>query len=78
MSFLGFCRHPRGCSAEGVGRGGFCRRHWAWAAVGSDCAWCGGEIETPHGNQAGEVFCSASHRSASNRARDRFLAKEAS
>lgn len=39
-----------------------------------DCAWCGGEIG-PKGcaNKAEEFFCTTDHRSASNRARDRFL-----
>ena len=40
-----------------------------------DCAWCGAACDQPHPypNRRGEMFCSPSHRSASNRALARFL-----
>lgn len=40
-----------------------------------DCAWCGAACDQPHPypNRRGEVFCSPSHRSASNRALARVL-----
>ena len=40
-----------------------------------ECSWCGGVCDQPRPflNRAGEVFCSPSHRSASNRALKRFL-----
>lgn len=36
-----------------------------------ECSWCGGEVlegERAYPNRRGEVFCSPSHRSSSNRA----------
>ncbi len=44
-------------------------------AVGADCAWCGGVIETPHLNRRGEAFCNAHHRTASNRALKNLMAR---
>jgi len=44
-----------------------------------DCAWCGAPCDQPRPylNQRGEVFCSPSHRAASNRALARLLGREA-
>lgn len=44
-----------------------------------DCAWCGAACDQPHPypNRRGEVFCSPSHRSASNRALARVLGAHA-
>ena len=41
------------------------------------CAWCGGQCDQPRPfpNRRGELFCSASHRSSSNRALKRLLSK---
>lgn len=33
-----------------------------------ECAWCGAEADHRYPNRRGEVFCSANHRRASNRA----------
>lgn len=41
-----------------------------------DCAWCGGEIERDYPNKRGEMFCSPSHRSSSNRALKRLQQRE--
>lgn len=38
-----------------------------------DCSWCGAPTERPYRNREGEVFCSASHRSSSNRAKRKFI-----
>ena len=43
--------------------------------MSDDCAWCGGEIIGPFTNRRGEVFCSISHRTASNAALKRLLNK---
>jgi hypothetical protein len=41
-----------------------------------ECAWCGGEPDKEYPNRRGEIFCSASHRSSSNRALKRLQARE--
>jgi len=43
-----------------------------------DCAWCGSPCDQPrpYPNQRGEVFCSPSHRTSSNRALARLLGRE--
>ena len=38
-----------------------------------ECAWCGAETDQPLKNREGEVFCSKSHRSTSNQARNRLV-----
>jgi hypothetical protein len=40
-----------------------------------ECSWCGGVCDQPRPfyNRRGEVFCSPSHRSSSNRALKRLL-----
>jgi hypothetical protein len=38
-----------------------------------ECSWCGAPTERPYMNREGEVFCSSSHRSSSNRAKKRFI-----
>jgi hypothetical protein len=44
-----------------------------------DCAWCGAPCDQPRPylNKQGEVFCSSSHRAASNRALARLLGRDA-
>lgn len=44
-----------------------------------DCAWCGAECDQPrpYANWRGELFCSPSHRSASNRALARLTGERA-
>lgn len=41
-----------------------------------ECAWCGGECLDPKRNRRGEVFCSGTHRRASNRALKNLLDRE--
>lgn len=41
-----------------------------------ECAWCGGEIGKVYANRRGEQFCSANHRTASNRALNRLIDNE--
>ena len=72
MYIFHFCEHPYCCS-EGFPL--FCRRHWADNFIDDDCCWCGGEIINMFANRRGEVFCSALHRAASNRALKRLLDK---
>ena len=45
-----------------------------------NCAWCGGECDQPrpYANWRGEIFCSPSHRSSSNRALARLTGGEES
>ncbi len=38
-----------------------------------DCAWCGADCTTQFPNRRGEVFCSKSHRSSSNRVLKRLI-----
>jgi hypothetical protein len=44
-----------------------------------DCAWCGAECNQPrpYANGRGELFCSPSHRSSSNRALARLTGEGA-
>ena len=44
--------------------------------TGNDCAWCGGDCYTEFKNRRGEIFCSKSHRQASNKALNDFLARD--
>ena len=54
------------------------RRRNAAHEEAPDCAWCGAPCDQPRPylNQRGEVFCSPSHRAASNRALARLLGRE--
>ena len=71
MYVFHFCEHS-GCNSEGFPL--FCRRHWADEFIGDDCSWCGGEIFEMFANRRDEIFCSKSHRSASNRALRELIA----
>ena len=79
--FMGFCKRPH-CSAESRTTKGHCWTHARFDFLGEDCSWCGAAILEEHDlepftNRAGEVFCSKSHRQASNAARDALLRSEA-
>ncbi len=45
-------------------------------AVGTDCSWCGGEIEAPFPDRLGAWFCSRSHRDQSTAAVKRLREAE--
>ena len=46
------------------------------AVAHHECAWCGGVYFTAYRNRRGEVFCSAGHRSSSNRALRRLQVRK--
>jgi hypothetical protein len=73
--FLGFCRD---CTSERR-VGDYCGRHaWRHFEPGEECAWCGADLDHEPKrcrNQRGEAFCTPYHRSASNAALRRLLAR---